>query len=105
MTKKREDFGGAYWTRARCGDRVFDVFEPRHIARLNGISGNTAFVKFQNGWRGEIELQNLRKAEDEPLTDAQTAAMEALKVFADYMGLTPAQILHDLAEARERRAA
>lgn len=65
--RKREDIAppGAehYWMRARCGDYVFDVADPRHVARLNGISGNTAFVCFaETGYRGEIKLHEMRKA-------------------------------------------
>lgn len=42
---------------------MFDISDPRHIGRLDAI-GSIARVTFiETGWRGEIALGDLRKAD------------------------------------------
>ena len=69
---KREDLSigrERYWTRARCGDMVYDIDDPRHIAWLDAIIWSaTARLTYQDsGFRGECPVGNLRRAEWSPV--------------------------------------
>lgn len=47
----------------KCGDTVYDIAEPRHQGRVDAIKWHTTVVvRWPNGWRSELPLQQLRKA-------------------------------------------
>jgi hypothetical protein len=56
-----------YSSRARSGDHVYDVNDPRHDARLEAIEWGVARVRFiDTGMLGEIGHGDLRKVGEKP---------------------------------------
>jgi hypothetical protein len=50
------------WIKLKCGDRVLDVRDPRHDGRVVAVNnGVIAVVKWDNGWKSEHPVSNLRK--------------------------------------------
>ena len=51
------------WIGIHCGDHVYDQSDPRHIGRVDAITATGIVkVRFENGWVGEIDLHDCRKA-------------------------------------------
>jgi hypothetical protein len=64
------DFGARYWLRARIGDPVFDVADPRHVGRIVRINWTTtARVRWlDTGWYSDLPIQDLRRANERDLS-------------------------------------
>jgi len=49
------------WFGLNTGDRVYVTDDPAHIGRVDGWSGWTVFVRWENGWREEVDRDLLVK--------------------------------------------
>ncbi len=47
-----------HWIGANCGQKVYDKADPRHIGTVRAVIQGRVHVVFENGWHGEIDIQN-----------------------------------------------
>jgi hypothetical protein len=44
-----------------CGDRVYDVIDPRHVGTIRAVAPATARVAWDNNLESIVRLRDLRK--------------------------------------------
>lgn len=73
-----------------CGDRVFDVRDPRHVGRVDGVEWNTtaSITWDETGWKSHVPVKYLR-LDPESVPQTQEAERAAPRAKPTTFALSP----------------